>query len=240
MAKYISIDDFKLVVGKIVEDVRDEVNKRSGLPSGLVHVATSVLKDGKTVEWGHHSIVGLTLSDDAPKIYEIGDDKKVSTVSVRVVFNVEEIHTEKATPLNLTEESYTFNTYKEYLEFFTKKFEEAFPEVTQVLTIWGLFKGSGISVPTSLARREYKGTEDVIISASDFASLCAYEVLPDAIRSKVDKDFCPFTVQREDVNWSIVTRNITVYINKPDMVEEQFGTHRYDDIVKNVIGKMTV
>lgn len=177
MSKYIRINDFKLATGKIVEGVRDNVNKRLGLPNGFVYVTTSVLKDGKIVEWGNPDVVGLTLSDDAPKIYKIGNDNKVMPVTVRVVFNAEEVHTEEEGPLNLTEESYTFNTYKEYLEFFTKKFDEASPEVTQFLTIWGLFKGSGIGVPTTLAKKEYKGAEDTRISSSDFSSLRKYELI---------------------------------------------------------------
>ena len=238
MPKYIDICDFKLAIGKIVEGIRDDMSERLGIPNGFFYVTASILKDGKMVEFDNSNITGLTLSDGAPKIYEFGNDDEAHSMIVRVVFNAEEIHMEEEIPLKLTEESYTFNTYKEYLEFFTKKFEEVFPKGTNFLIIRGLFKGSGIGVPFTLAKKKYKGAEDTQISSSDFTSLRKYVLLPEAIRSKVDEDLCPFTIQRENVCWFPDTRDIVVYIDKPGLVGGQFSTNQYDDIVKGILDEV--
>ena len=239
MPKYIDIGDFKLAIGKIVECIRDDMSERLGIPNGFIYVTASILKDGKMVEIDSSNITGLTLSDGTPKIYEFGNDDESYPKMVRVVFNVEEIHMDEEMPLKLTEESYTFNTYKEYLEFFTKKFEEVFPKGANFLIIRGLFKGSGIGVPITLAKKKYKGAEDTRISPSDFTILRKYVLLPEAIRSKVDEDLCPFTIQREDACWFPDTRDIMVYIDKPGLADVHFSTNQYDDIVKGIFDEIT-
>ena len=233
MSKYISIDDFRQIVGTIIGNIREEIN------NGFVFVTISIIKDGKPVNWGDTRVTGLTLTQTAPKIYQLEKDDS-GLVTVRVTFNVSEVHNVEKDFLNSIEETLTFNTYKEYLEFFTKKFGCLYPEHLEKLNVHGVFKHTDIAVPSYLSRKVCPETGRISLSPLDFINLNNYHFLPDDIKNAVDAELFPVTVHRDDVQLNSVDREVTVYIDKQDVLDRGFGTHRYDDIVKNVIGKMTV
>ena len=227
MGKYINIKDFKRLVGKVSVGILDKNDCM------FTSVKVGVFKDNEPFDWAQDNITGLVLSESFPEIYKIEDNSNDSgcTPILYVVFRVDTVYT-RDNMLHLTDEVYTFDTYKSFLEFFTEKHREACPEYTNALNIGCTFKGSNIYIPSLLVRTRYKCNENKEQSTMDFISLKRYNLLPKKIQTTVDEMLCPFVILRNDVSTKQGLAFIDVYISKSKMSKEQLRISVYDDIVK--------
>lgn len=241
MSKYINIKDFRQMTRQIVESIRSKVNK-SDIP---VYFTINVFKDGKPTNWSDEKVMGITLTDLTPKIYSLNKENvNSSTIVLNISFRAEELHMNE-NRLDLTDESYTFKTYREYLEFFTTRFERIYPDTIDSLCVFGIFKNCGIGLSSILSWREYVSrrgcvsTDGRYLTPSDFANLKLYNVLPEKVRKAVDEEFFPLTIHRDDVEVYSETKSIKVYIDTPEKIEKQFLDTQYDDIVKGIFDEIT-
>lgn len=234
MSKYINIKDFRQMTRQIVESIRSKVNK-SEAP---VYCTINVFKDGKPTNWYNEKVTGITLTDLIPKIYSLDKERaNPSTVVLNISFSAEELHMVE-NRLDLTDETYTFKTHQEYLEFFTTRFERIYPDTIDSLCVFGIFKNCDIGLSSLLSWRGYDSSDGRYLAPSDFANLRLYNTLPEQVRKAVDEEFFPLTIHRDGVELCGGNKSIKVYIDTPDKIEKQFLNTEYDDIVKGIFDEV--
>lgn len=218
---------------EIERNLEEEIYKQISLKSGYksTQVIIDISLNGELIEWNSQQIKEIHLKSLVPNVYRKplhprGDLVKLIFEADKIIYQPDEYI--------MGEETRTFNTYGEFLEYFTKKYHENTNchtnDEDDVYLIWPVDKETGFTINTIIGVEKRIGL--------DFGQLYfleKYRTIPEEIKTHIDQVLCPLTVKREDV--CVDTDNIwTIFCHKENMAEK-LKTNDFDEIIKKQFGK---
>lgn len=239
--KYISMEEFHALTKEMEKNLIEKASKEEGVEPKNISVEFTLFKGNELMN-GHMSVSkGFILSDKSPEVYRIiGDDKNsegfIKYLHLRVVVDVLDMVYFDDT-LNLPEDTYTFNTFEEYLQFFYDKCKEIVGEVPKKPTIMTKLKGTGFFIDVPLRDKiklddSYRYTSGIHY----FSSLEGYRSLPESLRKEMDEIVYPLVVESKDVSFDPLWRYVNVVVDKPNLVERMCCTETYKDEFARLMG----
>lgn len=125
--------------------------------------------------------------------------------------------------LNLSESSYTFNTYEDYLRLLNETYLSENPGLGKSVAVWTNVKKIMSPLPLNLAYVELSNN----LLGKDFVTLDSYVDLPLSTRKEVDRLVCPMTVYSKDITISQRNPEVFVYVEKEDILQARNKTNLY-------------
>ena len=224
--------EFYALTKEMEKNIIEKASKEEGVEPKNISVEFTLFKGNELMN-GYLSVSkGFILSDKSPEVYRIIDDDKTSEefvkhLHLRVVIDVRDmVHFDDT--LNLPEDTYTFNTFEEYLQFFYDKCKEVVSEAPKKPAIMTKLKGVGFFIDIPLRDKIKLGDSCRHMSVIHyFSSLEGYRSLPVSIRKEMDELVCPLVVESKNVSFDPLWCYVNVVVDKPNLVEQMRCTETY-------------
>ena len=232
--KYISMEKFNALAKEMEKNLIEKASKEEGVDPKNISVDFKLFKGNKLVNGYMSFSKGFILSDKSPEVYRfVGLDKNsdefVKSSHLRVVIDILDTVPLEDT-LNLSEDTYTFNTFEGYLQFFHDKCKEIVGEGYKEPSIVTELKGTGLCIDIALHDKLQRDDSLPPMSiTSYFTSLNNYRTLPESVRKEMDEIVCPLVVESKDVSFDPLWRYVYVVVDKPNLVEQMRCTETYKD-----------
>lgn len=221
----ITVEKLLEIEKNLEQEIHNQTAEKGGYQNVKVQAVISL--NGELVNWNSQQIKEIHLKSLTPTVYRkpllpLGEMVKMVFEADKVIYQPDEYIME--------EESRTFNTYGEFLGYFTKRYREIFHGEDEDIFIWPMDKQTGFSINNIVDREKIIGL--------DFCQLFIlekYRTIPDETKKQIDQLLCPFTVKREDVCVDADNR-WTIFCNKKGMADNM-KTSDFDEIIKKQFGK---
>lgn len=229
MSTYISIKEFKRKEKQLSKDIENKILNELGCDQPFVLVGTNIFKNGDLRNWRNNNVEALILSDKLPEVYhDIAISRAFKYFCVKVVIHVDDIIyrnpiNDSPATLNLSESSYTFNTYEDYLRLLNETYLSENPGLGKSVAVWTNIKKIMSPLPLNLAYVELSNN----LLGKDFVTLDSYVDLPLSTRKEVDRLVCPMTVYSKDITISQRNPEVFVYVEKEDILQARNKTNLY-------------
>lgn len=151
------------------------------------------------------------------------------TVGVRIVVKVFGLIC-STNLLDLPEDTYTFNSYENYLEFFTNKYKEQISSEDGNCDVKTNVKCVGwplAVIAANIVNRE-KLTEKTITN-HDLTMIDKCRELPESVRKVVGHLVCPLVVLADDVKTNPLWKSVHININGKELMEHIRCTGKYKE-----------
>lgn len=151
------------------------------------------------------------------------------TVGVRIVVKVFGVIC-STNLLDLPEDTYTFNSYENYLEFFTNKYKEQISSEDGNCDVKTNVKCVGwplAVIAANIVNRE-KLTEKTITN-HDLTMIDKCRELPESVRKVVGHLVCPLVVLADDVKTNPLWKSVHININGKELMEHIRCTGKYKE-----------
>ena len=207
------------------QEIHNQTAGKGGYQNVQVIIAISL--NGEIVDWNSSRVKEIHLLSTTPTVYR--KPLLPSGELVKLVFEADKVihHPDEYI---MEETSRTFNTYEEFLEYFTKRCREIFHGEDEDIFIWPMDKQTGFSINNIVEHEK--------IIRLDFCQLSIlekYYTIPEDTKIHIDHILCPLTVKREDVCQDMDNR-LTIFCHKENMAEK-LKTNDFDEIIKKQFGK---
>ena len=208
---------------EIEQNLEREIHSQTAGKGGYqnVRVTISISLNGEIVDWNSSRVKEIHLVSTTPTVYRKflvprGELIKLVFEADKVIYHPDEYIME--------EPSRTFNTYGEFLEYFTKRCREIFHGEDDDIFIWPMDKQTGFSINNIVDHEKIIGL--------DFGQLCIlekYRTIPEDVKTHIDQLLCPLTVKREGVCQDMDNR-LTIFCHKENMAGKM-KTNDFDEII---------
>lgn len=244
IGKYISIEDYKERIRRVVQNITNEIAKKENIKAEDIRTNVVLSKKGKLLNLTALNVKGIILSDEQPEVYHfkptlpennLKDTKTIGNHHVRIM--VKALGTvDSNNVLDLPKDRYTFKRYEDYLEFFTDKYRDKNVKGNNQCVIQTIVKDTGCSLSTILTGIvETMGIVERTITNADFTSLERYRKLPISVRQEVDKQIYLLTVESKNVSVNRLSGVINVHLGEHDIVKRVRCTDTYKDELKHLM-----
>ena len=242
ISKSISFDEFNTLVKNIQKSIVDKLVREEGLDPTYVLVDVKVSKKGELLNLFATEIKSIVVTDEKPEVYRF-DEPDVSGVfpctntNLMVIVHVSDV-SYADNYLVLPEDTYTFNSYDEYLDFFFPKYKEIVNEENEPCSVQTIVNGVNCGLATILVTvLNKKKIPDIPFSCHDFTMPERYRKLPTDVRHDVDAMVCPVTVESKNVSINKLWRSVDVLIDKKELIKHVCCTNDFENEINVFLDK---
>ena len=243
ISKSISFDEFNTLVKNIQKSIVDKLVREEGLDPTYVLVDVKVSKKGELLNLFATEIKSIVVTDEKPEVYRF-DEPDVSGVfpctntNLMVIVHVSDV-SYADNYLVLPEDTYTFNSYEDYLEFFTGKYKNV--TESNHCTVQTVVNDARVGLATILTDVvETTCDVDRPLTNSDFTSLERYRTLPVFVQQKVDELTCPLVIENEAVFIDRLHGAVNIQLDKHDILEHVRCTDKFSGEINKLINDLPV
>ena len=249
MGKYILIEDFNKLTYTLTKNIVEKIAKEENITPENITSSVVISQKGKLVNLAPQQVKMIILSEESPEVYllkprpllnALANTNIFKRLHVRIVvkvFGVVYVNN----LLDLPEEKYTFNSYEDYLDFFTGKYKDKNVPKSQICTIHTNVKEAGIGCELILTDivETTVGT-DRVLENSDFTSLEKYRALSVAVQQKVDEVMCPLVINSKNVSVDLMCGTVDIQLDKHGILEHVRCTDKFSDEINKLINDLPV
>ena len=239
--KYYEINELRNRVYKLKEDIRNgvtqELYQKHGEDMSLsgFDIVVRFCYQDEILDIHDKNITGLTLESDVPDVYQLESTHPLvqkGAPTIHIVFTVNKYVKRSEDVLGIGENTYTFNTYEEFLVFIDEKTRHYNITSDKPFFVSLRDRKSNISISNffnhpKITRQGTGNTPGFFIGM-----LTSYKKLIDENKAVIDKLLCPITISKKDVEERFDLDFVTVYVDKEDLIKLVFQTDKWDSVIK--------
>ena len=242
--KYYDIQELRNRIYKIKEDIRNEVTQelyqKHGEDASLsgFDVVVRFCHQNEILDIYDKNITGVTLESDVPVVYQLESTHPMvqkDAPTIHVVFTVIKYVKRSEDVLGIGDNTYTFNTYEEFLVFVHEK--TCLYNMTSDKPFFVSLRDRKSNISISNLFNHPKITHQGALNFPGFfiGMLTSYKKLIDANKAVIDKLLCPITISKKDVEEHFDLDFVTVYVDKEDLIKSRFQTNKWNSVIKEAL-----